>query len=166
MKILDSSVVILFLDDIDEEGCLYMLSEIGEILLLPESVYDEVLDEDTKSKMNSLISKGILRKIEGANCEENILKRRFLTLGNGEINVLACGKNLQKQEKIWCVIDETHGRNAAEKLGIPLTGSIGLIKILKEKRVLNEDKLKNIVNKIRESPFWIDKEILRGLLNE
>ena len=79
MKILDSSVVILFLDDIDEEGCLYMLSEIGEILLLPESVYDEVLEEDTKSKMNSLISKGILRKIKGPNNEEKILKRRFFS---------------------------------------------------------------------------------------
>ncbi len=166
MMILDSSAIILFLDDIAEEGCLRMLSEIGEILLLPESVYNEVLDEDTKLKMDSLISKGILRKIEGPNDEEKILKRRFLTLGNGEINVLACGKNLQKQEKIWCVIDETLGRSAAEKLGIPLTGSIGLIKILKERGVLNEDKLKDIVNKIRESPFWIDEEILRGLLNE
>ena len=168
MKILDSSVIILFLNDIEEEKCLHLLSEIGEILLIPESVYGEVSDEDTRSKVDSLISKSILRKIEDLkNKKEELMRKRFPTLGKGEINVLAWGKSLKSQgEKIWCVIDEIPGRNAAKKVGLPLTGSIGLIKILKEKKIVNKDKLKDIVDKIKGSPFWIDEKILGGLLDE
>ena len=136
MKILDSSVIILFLNDIEEEKCLHLLSEIGEILLIPESVYGEVSDEDTRSKVDSLISKSILRKIEDLkNKKEELMRKRFPTLGKGEINVLAWGKSLKSQgEKIWCVIDEIPGRNAAKKVGLPLTGSIGLIKSSKKRK--------------------------------
>jgi predicted nucleic acid-binding protein len=145
-----------------------MLSKTGEILLIPESVYQEVLDEDTKMKIDSLISKNILRKIDGLDLtKKEVIRKRFPTLGNGEINVLAWGKNLQTNgKKFWCVIDEIPGRDATKKLRLPLTGSIGLIKILKEKRVLNKDKLKEIVDEIKESPFRIDEEILGGLIDE
>jgi predicted nucleic acid-binding protein len=168
MKILDSSVIILFLNDIEEEECLHMLSEIGEILLIPESVYEEISDKNTRLKMDSLISRTILRKIEELKSKkEELMRRRFPTLGKGEINVLAWGKSLKSQgEKFWCVIDEIPGRNAAKKVGLPLTGSIGLIKILKGKKILNKDKLKDIVDKIKGSPFWIDEKILGGLLDE
>jgi len=168
MKILDSSVVILFLNDIEGEEYFFMLSEIGETLLIPESVYKEVLDESTKTKMDSLISKNILKKVEKIEYpQKKLIKNRFPTLGNGELNVLTIGKNLQRQEKkFWCVVDEMPGRNAAEKLNLPLTGSIGLIKILKEKKVLNKCKLEMIIENIKKSPFRIDEEILERLLND
>jgi len=168
MKLLDSSVVILFLEDIEGEEYLQKLSEVGENLLVPESVYNEASDNVTRLKINSLISKDVLKKIGGLNSEkEGLIRRRFPTLGCGEINVLAWGENLKTQNlNFWCVIDEIPGRRAAKSMGLPLTGSIGLIKILKEKKKLDKNKLKDIMTKIKESPFWIDEGILGGLLDE
>lgn len=173
MKLLDSSVIILFLDDVDGEEYLRQLSEIGENLIVLDSVYNEVVnneqpDSTIKSKIEALISRGILGKIESLNGEkEDLIRRRYPTLGAGEINVLAYGENLHHQNiNFWCVIDEKIGRRTAKNMGLPLTGSIGLIKILKKKKKLNKNKLKDIMAKIKESPFWIDEEILGGLLDE
>lgn len=173
MKLLDSSVIILFLDDVDGEEYLRQLSEIGEKLIILESVYNEVVNNDdpdstTKSKIETLISRGILGKIEELNGEKgDLIRRRYPTLGAGEINVLTYGENLNYQNiNFWCVIDEKLGRRAAKNMGLPLIGSIGLIKILKEKRILNKNKLKDIVDKIKKSPFWIDEKTLGELLDE
>ena len=54
MKILDSSVILLFLHDIGGEECLRMLSTVGKTLLIPDSVYEEVLDEKRDFSKNIL----------------------------------------------------------------------------------------------------------------
>lgn len=169
MRILDSSVIILFLNNIEGEKYLSMLSEIGEVLVIPEFVYKEILDESTKSKLDFLISNSVLERAEKLNNEDKkMIENRFLvTLGKGEINVLTWGKTLQKEgKKFWCVIDERIGRDATRKMGLSLTGSIGLIKILKERKILKRDKLKAILEDIKKSPFRIDEKILEDLLNE
>jgi predicted nucleic acid-binding protein len=169
MRILDSSIIILFLNEIEGGDYLSMLSKSDEELVIPESVYKEILDESTKSKLDFLITNGVLKKLEKLNYrDKKIIEDRFLVkLGKGELNVLAWGKKLQREQKNFhCVIDEIVGRDAAEKLGLPLTGSIGLIKVLIEKKVLKRDKIKTIIEEIKKSAFWINEEILEGLLNE
>jgi len=77
IKILDSSVILLFLHDIGGEECLRMLSTVGETLLIPDSVYEEILDENTRLLVESLISKNILKKIGLDRTKEDLVRNRF-----------------------------------------------------------------------------------------
>jgi predicted nucleic acid-binding protein len=99
--------------------------------------------------------------------EELALKRRFPGLGDGEINVLCWGIKLKDLgTQYYCVIDEKLGRKAAQKLELPLTGSIGLIKILKDRKLLIKEQIINIIEDIKASPFRVDEAVLRGLVDE
>lgn len=168
MRILDSSVIILYLNDIDGRQYFTLLSQNNCPLHVPTSVYDEILDNDQISKLDSLISQNVISKMASNDPKsEKALKTRFPNLGNGEINVLHWGLKLKDSDvQYYCVIDEKIGRRAAQKLQLPLTGSIGLLKILKDKKLLSNEQLKSIVADIKKSPFRVNDEVLRSLLDE
>ena len=168
MKILDSSVVILFLNDIGGKEYLALLSRNNVNLHIPDSVYNEIIDDNQVHDLNSLISQKVITKMVGNNPSEEVaLKRRFPNLGNGEINVLCWGLKLKDSgTQYYCVIDEKLGRNAATKLQLHLTGSIGLLRILKERKLLSSEQLKIIVEDIKKSPFRVSEEVLRSLVDE
>ncbi|OPY26818.1 MAG: hypothetical protein A4E28_02291 [Methanocella sp. PtaU1.Bin125] len=168
MKILDTSVVILFLHDIDGKGYFTLLSQNNHHLHIPVSVYDEVLDSSQIHELDTLISRNVIIKLACNDpAEEKALRTRFPGLGNGEINVLCWGLKLKRSgARFFCVIDEKLGRSAATKLDLPVTGSIGLIKILKDDKLLNKEQLTRIVEDIRKSPFRVNEAVLRSLTDE
>jgi predicted nucleic acid-binding protein len=168
MKILDSSVIILFLNDIDGKEYFTLLSQNNCHLHIPTSVYNEILDNGQIIELNSLISQNVITKMVSNDPKEELaLKRRFPGLGDGEINVLCWGIKLKDLgTQYYCVIDEKLGRKAAQKLELPLTGSIGLIKILKDRKLLIKEQIINIIEDIKASPFRVDEAVLRGLVDE
>lgn len=168
MKILDSSVVILFLNEIRGKQYLTLLSQNNHHLHIPVSVYDEIIDNSQIHELDSLISQKVISKLDPNNfAEEKALRRRYPGLGNGEINVLCQGLKMKASgARFYCVIDEKLGRNAARQLQLPLTGSIGLIKLLKDDKLLNGEQLKSIVEDIRKSPFRVNETVLRSLIDE
>lgn len=168
MKILDSSVIILYLNDIDGKEYFNLLSKNNSHLHIPTSVYDEILDNSQIRELDTLISQNIITKMVcNDSKDEAILKSRFPGLGNGEINVLYWGLKLKDSgTQYHCVIDEKLGRTAAQKLQLPLTGSIGMLKILKDKKLLNAEQLKSIVLDIKKSPFRVNDAVLRSLIDE
>lgn len=166
MKIFDNSAIILFLEYLDKEKCLHFLSRDGYHLIIPESVCNEFEYKDFDGKLDIIIEEMILKKYEGMSTSiEDSIKNRYPILHDGEINVLSWGTQFKKlNKKFWCILDEKKGRKAAEELGLPVKGSIGLLKLLKDNKTLDNPQMINIVEKIRKSPFHISDEILRSLL--
>ncbi len=164
MKIIDSSMLILFLEEIDEANSLFILSSNGEDLRLPKSVYDEFNNYNT---LDGFINDGVFDIIEGMSSEEEEkIKSRWPTLGSGEINVLAWAKRFKDINKeFFCVLDDLAARKACSEMGFPLTGSMGLLKILRNRGLLSHSQIIEIVQKIRESNFHISENILEDLLN-
>jgi len=168
MKLLDTSVILLFTKDIDGEQYLNTLILNGEILNIPPSVYNEINDISSRTKLDDLL----FQQIIGQNCPndpkiEKVIKARYPGLNDGEINVISSGLKLkEKGDLFFCVIDEKPGRKAAIELGLPLTGSIGLLNILKAKGLLDRNQRVKIADEIKQSAFWIDDEILRVFINE
>ncbi|OPY28133.1 MAG: hypothetical protein A4E27_00402 [Methanobacterium sp. PtaU1.Bin242] len=167
MKILDSSPLILFLDKIDEMDCLFILSTEIDELKLPKSVYKEFIDKGDNSILDELIDDGTLDIIGGISVqEEKQIRSRWPNLGMGEINVLAWAERLKKNEADFvCVLDDSNARKACELMGFPLTGSLGLLKILKINGFLSPSRIIEIVDKIKNSDFRIKDNILEDLLN-
>jgi len=87
--------------------------------------------------------------------------KRFLEEDSGEIFVLSYGLNLkQKNEQYFCVIDESIARTVAETFEISKIGSIGVLKIMYEKRMLEMEKLLVLKKIIVGSDFRINPDHL------
>jgi predicted nucleic acid-binding protein len=168
MKILDSSPLILFIDRINEEKCLHLLSSNGNIPTIPKSVYNEFKEKDNDNVLDGMVSNRTLDLLEGiTTSEEDEIRNLRPGLGNGEVNVLAWALHLQKQGKdICCILDDGEARKFCQELGLPLKGSMGLIKLLKEERLLSKSEIEKIIDKIKESNFRVDEKILRWILSD
>ena len=165
MKLMDTSSIIFFLDEIPEYEFIITFSQNGEIMIITpvvENEYYEKSGNNTNSdyNLNNLLKDKILLK---DNCEINeIFKKRYFKLGIGEKSIMSLALEYKEQNKeYYCVLDDSDARSIAEKLGLNLTGSIGLLLKLKEKGLIEDPN--EVVNKIRESPFRISEEILEGL---
>ena len=84
---------------------------------------------------------------------------------DGEASIICAAKILIKANiPFHCIIDE-RARDVAKKMGIPATGTIGLILWEKEKGKLVVDDLQEIKTKLEESPFRLSKDLLELLIS-
>lgn len=79
---------------------------------------------------------------------------------SGEIWVMSYAR---KHPEFTCVIDETFARNICNLLGINVTGTIGIVKELKKFHLLSADELRQIRVDIKNSHFYLSRELLRQL---
>jgi len=78
----------------------------------------------------------------------------------GEINVISYA--LQNKESC-CVIDEGFGRRICALHGLPLTGSIGIIKEMCQVGLISKEERRSIRRRLRQSSFYISKELLHEI---
>jgi len=75
----------------------------------------------------------------------------------GEISVISYAV---RSSESCCVIDEGFGRRICALFGLRLTGSIGIIKELCRHRLISEEERQLIRRRLRQSSFYISKELL------
>lgn len=121
-------------------------------LVVPSKVFEEF-----SIKADS-VNQGFVRahfKIV-TNTRDETLKR-FLHIESGELFVLSEGLSLQeKKEDYLCILDEQLARNVAETFEIKKTGTVGLLKIMHEKKIIAMEKLKTLKPTITGSDFRIN----------
>lgn len=166
MKLMDTSSIILFLEFISEYEFIIKFHESGEVMITTAQVereYNQKKDSSIHNldyNLNKLLEDGIIIK---ENCEINeIFNRRYFKLGIGEKSIMSLALEYQEQgHESYCVIDDRYAREVAQKLGLNVKGSIGLLLLLKEKGLLENPN--EVVSKIKESPFRISDKILEVL---
>ena len=116
-----------------------LLRQLYDRVFIPGAVWREVAEEGaTKpegTNVRQAVSAGWLR-LETATLEAFIQDAAFLELGDGEREAIA----LAHSKHALLIIDEAEGREVARRLGIPVTGTIG---------VLVEAKLKGLIPEVR-----------------
>lgn len=166
MKLMDTSSIILFLEFISEYEFIIKFHESGEVMIITAQVegeYNQKKDSSAHNpvyNLNKLLEDGIIIK---ENCEINeIFERRYFKLGIGEKSIMSLALEYQEQgQECYCVIDDRYAREVAQKLGLNVKGSIGLLLLLKEKGLLENPN--EVASKIKESPFRISDKILEAL---
>jgi predicted nucleic acid-binding protein len=78
----------------------------------------------------------------------------------GEISVISY---VLRNRESCCVIDEGFGRRVCALFGLRLTGSIGIIKELRRHRLISEEERRSIRRRLRQSSFYVSKELLDEL---
>lgn len=161
MKILDSTVLIAILKEIKCISLIDSILKLNHQLVITQSVYAELLDGYTEVECKKLMK---IKKIQLINLnspkEIEQLKKTYPGLGDGEIDSLLSYQKLVKQEKsIYCILDDATARKKAKKLGINYTGFLGLLKLLKKRKILSDKDYSDIIKKLRNSNFRLPKDI-------
>ena len=60
------------------------------------------------------------------------------------------------------LIDDRKGRRVAERLGLKFIGSLGLLKIAKEREIISE--VKPFIQKFLDKGYYLDEKLVRRFL--
>lgn len=161
MKILDSTILIAFLGDIECPKLIDKMLELKHDLMIPHSVYLEINTGSSSKTCKKLIEEKKLSLLRiNKNEEIEDFKKTYPYLGSGEIDTILSFKKLyKKDEHIYCILDDKLARRTAELLKIVFTGTLGLLKVMKKRVILSTKEYDDIINELKKSGFRLPKEI-------
>ena len=137
----------------------------GQIEIV-ESVYDEVvrkgkeLNKPEALTIEEKIKEGkiVIAKLDKSGKEKSaFLMRAYSKLDNGEADTIILA--LQKKQK-KLLIDERIARKVAEIQGLLPIGSLGIILLAYEKKLINEEDTKQIIDILISGNFRVGAEVI------
>ncbi len=150
LRVVVNSTPILALGNIGE---LDILRKMYGKIIIPVSVYNEVTaKQDTASKTLSVAENWIeVQSIE--NREDYAMYRS--RLHSGEIEVMILAQQTPRADLV--IIDDMTARKTAEFLGLPLTGTIGVLIKAKQNGIISE--VMPVLKKMENNGFFISDRI-------
>lgn len=143
---------------ISDTSCLIILANIGELELLHRTYGQITTTIEIAEEFGNALPSWI--EIKAASDK---LKQRILTLqiDNGEASAIALAIELGNS---ILILDDYKARKVAEKLGIEITGTIGVIIKAKLKGLINS--VKPLIEKINQTNFRLSEAIITKALDE
>ena len=139
-------------------GKLELLQDLFDTVLIPEAVYRECViegkdrDDARKIKNASWLQVRVIRNIE--------LKKALNTvLDEGESEAIALAL---QEEADFILLDDYEAREFARIYGLKITGTIGVL--LKAKFSGRISNLVEILEKLRETGYWLDENLYSEIL--
>ena len=142
---------------------LELLSEIFDDVIVPTTVYNEVIGRGLeRAGAQHIIQANWLQIVSPKTT--STLEPLLLGLDQGEMDVLLLA---QERQPDWVIIDERQARRAARALGLPLTGTLGVLLTaglagLRPKEELLNNLAEMIKQGIRINPQlqnWLKQEL-------
>lgn len=128
----------------------------GEVHV-PPAVEAEFLATETGSRRKAL-SQAAWIQVTAVDNPRHV--RSFVGLDQGEAETLALAI---EQDARLVIIDEIKGRRFAHRLGLPLTGTMGVLLLAKENGLVN--KIAPLIDQLQESGFYITPELVSMVLS-
>ena len=144
----NSTPLIIF----DKINYLYLLKELYQKIYVPKAVFNEI----SNSKYSNNIFNNNFIEIKDIQSSPVLYPA---ALHSGEIEVFALAKEINAA---LCLIDDLLARNYAVHLGLKITGSIGILLLAKELRLIKN--IKQLVDKFIENDFRISQKVYQDIL--
>ena len=141
---------------VSDTSCLILLNKIGQISLL-KSLFGKIT-------LTSIIAEEFGQLIPDFMMIENPVDYKYQQildcfLDRGEASAIALA--LEKEDCLL-IIDELKGRREAKLLNINLTGTLGILIIAKERRLIKSVSL--VLEQIKQTNFRISDELVQETL--
>lgn len=127
----------------------------GEVLI-PQAVHAEFVAVERMLRQNAL---GEAPWIQTTAVVNQQLIQAFSGLGPGEAEVLALA---QERGAGLVIIDEARGRRHAQRLGLPLTGTLGVLMLAKEQGLVAA--LRPLLNALQEAGLRLHPRLIDQVL--
>jgi len=161
LKIFDSSFLIAILSDIDCPQIIEDLIQLKHKLVIPYCVCHEVICGSSGKLLQKLINDNKFEVLQ-LNIIEEIedLQITYPYLGIGELDsLLTYDKLLDGNNSIHCVLDDKSARKVAKDRKVSHTGTIGLLRLMENRKIISNQNYKEIIDSLKSSGFRIPKEI-------
>jgi pentatricopeptide repeat protein len=150
-------------------GIVNTLKNLFEQLIITGEVYIEVFSK--KSPENNSIKENIGKFIQVQDFHELIriddkkIKETVQMLDDGEkSSILLSHVLIEDKHKVLLIIDEKSGRKAAGKLGIPVVGTVWLLKTLKKGGWI-DDAVK-VSREMKRKGYYLSDALIDYLIND
>jgi predicted nucleic acid-binding protein len=115
-----------------------------------------LLAVDKENRLTALTSCSWIRKVSLELQEQALV---YIGLDRGEAEVLALA--IEKQAQL-IVMDERRGRRFAERLGLPTTGTLGILLLAKELQLIKE--IAPYLDRLLSSGLFISDDLIATVL--
>jgi len=138
---------------------LSLLSNTLGTIIIPQVVADECLLDIARPGAKQ-IQQAIRQKkiILHANPNINNYQELHNLLGEGETNAIV----LALQLNTGLLIDEKLGRGAAQKLGLKIIGTAGVLLLAKHHRLIN--KISPLISELKQAGYYLSDALLKDVL--
>ena len=141
---------------ISDTSCLILLEKIDELILLNKIFGEIYITYAIANEFQNVLPSWITILEPNNKVYQKILEA---SLDKGEASAIALAV---EHNECLLIIDDVKGRRFAEKLGIKITGTIGIIIEAKLSGII--DSVKPILEKIKKTDFRISSELEKILL--
>jgi predicted nucleic acid-binding protein len=140
--------------EMDDGEYLHSLIDYGFKLVITEEVTAEVKKEPGISRLKNAIAKKWISVETVPIPQLRDFNHKHPNLDYAEIGVLLTGLSLEQSGQDYCcVLDEGPGRKIADSLGLEKTGTKGLLKVLNDLKIIDEETKEKLLSKLERSPF-------------
>ena len=162
MKILDSSVMIGILDELDRPDLIDKILELGHDLAVPKYVVETELGGKVQSRVREMAESGKIEILGECSAKDlDDVLTTFPGMGRGEYHVMqSYRKMVVEGHKAYCILDERKAGSYASKTDIKYTGLIGLLRMLKNRQILNERDAEGIGAALKDSGFRTPRDFV------
>ncbi|MCM1537482.1 MAG: DUF3368 domain-containing protein [bacterium] len=148
-------------------GQLKLLHDLFDMVYIPNMVYRELIDYDAFPEESKMVQECEFLFVEEAENEKAVAILQKLTgldAGESEAIILAD----EKQSDVL-LMDEHKGRQVARKMGLAITGTIGILMQAFDEGMLTREDVEKCVERLKENGIRISEKLyqkLRGHLND
>ena len=137
-------------------GQLSLLQNLYDEVLIPQAVYDEFLATERPLRQEILEMSPWIKLAPLANPRQALV---YVGLDQGEAEVLALANEVSAR---LVIIDEARGRQYAKRLGLPLTGTLGVLLAAKDKGLVSN--LIPLINGLLREGLHLAPELVTKVL--
>ncbi|MEL4896878.1 DUF3368 domain-containing protein [Crocosphaera sp. Alani8] len=140
---------------------LNLLEEIYHNIIIPQAVYDELIDIKAGKKINNTIKNANWIQIRAITNKQLVSKLEH-NLDRGEAEAITLSVELKAN---LLLIDERLGRREANQLGLTVTGVLGVLLIAKKRGLINQVKV--VMDElILQTTFRVSSKLYDHILKE
>jgi predicted nucleic acid-binding protein len=143
---------------VSDTSCFIILSNIKEMDLLQKTFGEILTTNEVLEEFGEELPNWIQVKSPTDKYRQRILETQ---IDKGEASAIALALDFPES---MIILDDLKARKVAEKLGIQITGTIGVIIIAKKRGVINS--IKPFLEKIRLTNFRVSEDIEKQALKE
>ncbi len=131
----------------------------GEVII-PEAVYEEIVVKGQgRAGYEEIKTSGWIRTIPVA---DRIRTNYLLTqLDPGESEAIVLAEELNAD---WLLMDEIHGRAIAQRLGLSIVGTVGILVLAKQRGWIPE--VRALLDALIEQNFWLSQAMYKAVLRD
>lgn len=138
-------------------GRLELLQQLFDVVHIPMAVYRELTENEAYPREAKIVQECdflIVEKVENEKSVAILRKLTGLDAGESEAIILAD----EKQSDVL-LMDENKGRQIAKKMGIAITGIIGVLMQAYDERLLSGEDVEKCIEFLKESGIRISERL-------